>query len=482
MLRLRVLLGISALLVAGCAAFFSVTGLGLLFHGASISVMIMASSLEFAKLVSASYLKSQWSQVGRFLKIYLTSAVIILMFLTSMGIFGFLSDAFQQQSIVIEQVDRQINSINTSIKINQDEINRYNTQIVNLTNIRNSQEANISKLIERQEGTSRLSTMIKNADQQIKSFSLKIDSLNIENTNFYKNIDSIKNKNINLEKQVGGFRFVADAFGVDLKSAVKYFIILIVFVFDPLAIALVLAFNSTNQKKETMIIEEGVLEEENKKKRGRPKMDKTQMVWKSEFGEEKHIERLLENVPKDNFLVEIGAGDGYTNSHTRYFIENGYNALLIDKDNRGNDEIKQHYLMKENILPILKTYQCPKVFDFLSIDIRGIDYWILEQILKEYSPKLIISRFNASFPQDSKWNSITIQNENEFSWAGDDYFGYTMEAGRKLGEQHGYTIVFQNDDNYVYYLKNEFVNEKPIVNYTHNDTLRKSHKTSWVEI
>ena len=95
---------------------------------------------------------------------------------------------------------------------------------------------------------------------------------------------------------------------------------------------------------------------------------------------------------------------------------------------------------------------------------------------------MVVSRFNAAFPQDSKWNSITIQNENEFSWAGDDYFGYTLEAGRKLGEKHGYTIVFQNDDNYVYYLKNEFVNEKPIVNYIHNESLRKSHKTTWVEI
>ena len=270
-MNIRILLGIAALLVAGCAAFFSVTGLGLLFHGAAISVMIMASTLEFAKLVSAAYLKQKWWDIGRFLKIYLTLAVVTLMFLTSMGIFGFLSDAFQQQSIVIEQVDRKIGVLNNKITLNNAEIERYNKQIANFSQIRNSQETNLSKMIERQQGTSRITGMIKNADAQIKLSSNRIDSLSNQNTIIYQEIDEVKNQNIDLEKQIGGFRFVAEAFGIELKKAVKYFILIIVFVFDPLAIALILAYNTTQKPELPEIKDDLVLVEDvEEKKRGRP--------------------------------------------------------------------------------------------------------------------------------------------------------------------------------------------------------------------
>jgi hypothetical protein len=270
-MNIKILLALAALLVAGCAAFFSVTGLGLLFHGAAISVMIMASTLEFAKLVSAAYLKQKWWDIGRFLKIYLTLAVVTLMFLTSMGIFGFLSDAFQQQSIVIEQVDRKIGVLNNKITLNNTEIERYNKQIANFSQIRNSQENNLSKMIERQQGTSRISGMIKNADAQIKLSSNRIDSLSNQNTVIYEEIDEVKNQNIDLEKQIGGFRFVAEAFGIELKKAVKYFILIIVFVFDPLAIALILAYNTTQNPKLPEIQDDLVLVEDvEEKKRGRP--------------------------------------------------------------------------------------------------------------------------------------------------------------------------------------------------------------------
>ena len=269
-INIKFFIALAAILVAGCAAFFSVTGLGLLFHGASISVMVMASCLEFAKIISASYLKQQWQQLEKFLKTYLTIAVVILMFLTSMGIFGFLSDAFQQQSIVLEKVDRQIQVINNKITLNKGEISRYTAQITNLTQIRNSQETNISKLIERQQSTSRITSMIRNADNEIKGFSKKIDSLSSENTKMYQEIDNVKNENIGLEKQVGGFRFVAEAFGIELKKAVKYFIILIVFVFDPLAVALILAFNTTKERGIDAIIDDGGISEYIKRRRGRP--------------------------------------------------------------------------------------------------------------------------------------------------------------------------------------------------------------------
>lgn len=243
-MNLRFLIGLSAILVAGCAAFFSVTGLGLLFYGASTAVIIMGSSLELSKIVVAAYLKQSWAQIERTLKIYLTLALIALMLVTSGGIYGFLSDAFQKQSLQLEKMDREIALLSNKISINQREISRYEQTITNFSNIRGSQESNLTKLIDKEKSTYRVSAMIKSADNEIRAASKKIDSLNTANVGLYQEIQSVKNNNLDLEKQVGGFRFVAEALGVDLKTAVKWFILLIVLVFDPLAIALVLAFNS----------------------------------------------------------------------------------------------------------------------------------------------------------------------------------------------------------------------------------------------
>ena len=240
---LKYLVGFSALIIAGCAAFFSVTGLGVLFSGASTAVMVMAGSLEFAKLVAATYLKQKWDEIKGFNKWYLVTAVGVIMLITSAGIFGYLSNAFQQQNLKLGQIEREISVFQTQITTNESEINRFTAQITNLQQIRNSQEANISKIIERNGSTSRLSTMVRNADKEISAISVKINTLTEKNNKNYEEINKIKNNNIETEREVGGFRFVAEMFGVELKKVVKFFIFLIVVVFDPLAIALIIAFN-----------------------------------------------------------------------------------------------------------------------------------------------------------------------------------------------------------------------------------------------
>ncbi len=251
---LKILVGFSAILIAGCAAYFSVTGLGVLFAGASLSVMIMAGSLELAKLVAATYLKQMWDSIHGFNKWYLTISVGILMLITSAGIFGYLSNAFQQQNLELQKIERAIAVYQTQIDKNDKEIERYTTQLTNQQNIRNSQEQNISKVVERNGSTSRLSQMVRNADSEISKISKRIDELTIQNNVALDSINNIKNKNIDLEREVGGFRFVAEAFNVSLNNVVKFFIFIIVFVFDPLAVALIIAFNGLvgikNRKEE----------------------------------------------------------------------------------------------------------------------------------------------------------------------------------------------------------------------------------------
>ena len=240
---LKFLVGFSALIIAGCAAFFSVTGLGVLFSGASTAVMVMAGSLEFAKLVAATYLKQTWDEIKGFNKWYLTIAVAILMMITSAGIFGYLSNAFQAQSLQLQQVDREVLVYSTKIEQNTAQITQLNTQLGQLSSTQ-------STILEKGKVNNRLLRSIDSKDKQVATINRKISDLQDENAKNNEKINEIKVKNLGLEKEVGGFRFIAEAFGIELKNVVKFFIFLIVIVFDPLAIALIIAFNGLIAKKD----------------------------------------------------------------------------------------------------------------------------------------------------------------------------------------------------------------------------------------
>jgi hypothetical protein len=249
---LKYLVGFSALIIAGCAAYFSVTGLGVLFSGAAVSVMVMASALEVAKLVAATYLKQEWENIKGFNKWYLTSAVALLMLITSAGIFGYLSNAFQSQSLKLQQVDREVLVYTTKIDQNTAQITQLNTQLGQLSSTQNT-------ILDKGKVNSRLLRSIDQKDRQTIQINKKISDLQDQNAKNNEEINKIKTSNLDLEKEVGGFRFIAEAFGMELKNVVKFFIFLIVIVFDPLAVALIIAFNgliSDKKKKQKEILVE----------------------------------------------------------------------------------------------------------------------------------------------------------------------------------------------------------------------------------
>jgi hypothetical protein len=326
---LKVLVGLSAILVAGCAAYFSVTGLGVLFAGASVSVMVMAGSLELAKLVAATYLKQEWDTLKGFNKWYLTISVATLMLITSAGIFGYLSNAFQQQNLGLQKIERDIAVYQTQITKNDGEIVRYTTQLTNQQNIRNSQEANLSKQIDKDKSTSRVTQMIKTADKEIASVSKRIDELTKQNNVALDSINAIKNNNIELEREVGGFRFVAEAFGVPLNTVVKFFIFIIVIVFDPLAVALIIAFNGLIMKRKEedgidAIIDDGGISEyisENKKE------------YEVYGDKETQKEAIVETMKGDE---ELGLYD-----------EHGENTVLGDEMDDSINKMNEEQIKKE---------------------------------------------------------------------------------------------------------------------------------------
>ena len=246
----------AAIAVAGTGAYFSVTGLGVLFSGASTAVIVMASALEFAKLVTASYLEQKWRETTLFLKVYLTSAVFILMLITSAGIFGYLSNAFQQQNIKLQQVDREILVFQTKIDQNTAQIEQLSTQI-------SESNKNQTTILGKGKVNNRLLRSIDNRDRQISKINNNIAKLQEDNAKNNEEINKIRLNNLDLEKEVGGFKFVAQAFDVELDKVVKWFMFLIVFVFDPLAIALVLALNKLLKENKPKIEENEPLVEKN---------------------------------------------------------------------------------------------------------------------------------------------------------------------------------------------------------------------------
>jgi hypothetical protein len=444
----KILIYIAAILVAGCAAFFSVTGLGNLFK--SFSVMVMAGSLEYAKLVTAAYLKSRWEDISKAVRIYLSTAVVILMLITSMGIYGYLSDAYQKQGLRIEQADRQVSLLQDKIQINKDEIERYSKQNEKMLSIRNSQEENISKLITDKRSTGRMTNMIKVADQQITINSKKIDSLNSLNVLLLNDVQNVKNNNIDLEKEIGGFRFIAESFNVSLNTAVKWFILIIVFVFDPLAIALVLALNNTKKMEEQQVI-----------------YDKDWIVNMRELefdNEYAYVKYILETIGDGKYGVIIGSNETYS-----------YSGLIIDTNNTSTIEnAKKHKVFSGNIVALMKTYNCPRKFDLLNIDIDGTDYWVLKKILSHYKPKLIIAEFN---PSVGHGVAVTIPDEFDFVWQNDTFYGFSFEAGKKLAQENEYTIVFQMNTK-IFMVANEYLQnaEIPEVNYEQESLLPQSER------
>jgi hypothetical protein len=297
---LKYLVAIAAIMIAGSAAYFSVTGLGVLFSGAAIAIMVMATSLEFAKLVTATYLKQEWDNIKGFNKWYLSAAVGILMLITSAGIFGYLSNAFQQQNLKLDQIQREVDVWNNKIKLTNDQILTLQGQQKDLSNTQ-------STLITKGKINSRLIRSADNRDRQSTKLSNKINVLQDSIVAYNGKINEIKNNNIEIEREVGGFRFVADAFNVELKSVVKFFIILIVVVFDPLAVALVISFNQLmigNKRKEEEL--EPITEPSTNPEDLKQFVDETARIKLSQEDLNK-LESILLNPPKPNDKLKDAA-------------------------------------------------------------------------------------------------------------------------------------------------------------------------------
>jgi hypothetical protein len=238
---------LTATFVALCAAVFSVSGIAKLFAGAALSAAVMASALELGKIVSISFLYQYWKEIPRTLKAYLAIAAVVLMVITSAGIYGYLSSAYAKVAATPIQLSADIRTAENRVKTLEDEINRKNQRLDQLITLRAQQENRLDSLIIR--STTGNSSAVRNAQNGLTAADQNVTSLQQEVSQLSAQRDSLRGlaiaKQVEIETNgdIGTFVYIAKILGTDLDTVVKWFTLIIVLVFDPLAVALVIAVN-----------------------------------------------------------------------------------------------------------------------------------------------------------------------------------------------------------------------------------------------
>ena len=256
------LVGLSALLIAGSAAFFSVFGLSKLFAGAQFAVIIMASSLEFGKLVAASFLYRYWDKINFLQKFYMSSATVILILITSAGIFGFLSNAYQGATVEFEKES-------TALIFKEDRLEQLQEDKVYL-----KEELDIA--------IKELPDNFRTARRKLREdYQPQITEINKQMIELKGEIGTLKTALVQTGVDVGPVIYLARTFDTDVDTVVKFFIFVLIFVFDPMAVMFVISYNVALQYTEEDEDEQKVVTKKKKK-------------WWQMYGEKK--EKVVEPV------------------------------------------------------------------------------------------------------------------------------------------------------------------------------------------
>ena len=269
-----------ALGLSATAGYYSVVGLSIVFAGVAIPVIIMGSFLEISKLAIATYLHDKWKETYGALKIYMTMALIILSIITSLGIYGLLSTGFQENIAKLEINDKKIKNVEVKkdrfIEIKNELTNEKTTLDKDITQLRSglsnntttqSVDRNTGQLITRANNANRRSFEIQLKDAQTRrdTLSSKIDALNDSITNIDIQILDMESDEIS-GNELGTIKYVSEILNWEIKETANIFILILIFVFDPLAITLVIATNQAfksrrkedNSPKEPLKVEDNV--------------------------------------------------------------------------------------------------------------------------------------------------------------------------------------------------------------------------------
>ena len=297
-----------ALGLSGTAAYYSVVGLSIVFVGVALPVIIMGSFLEISKIAIATYLHDKWKETYGVLKIYLTIALVILSIITSLGIYGLLSTGFQGNIAKLEINEKQIKNIEVKK-------NRFEEVKNELTNEKVTLDGDITKLrdglsnntttqsVDRKTG--QVVTKANNANR--KSFEIQLSQAQVRRDTIANRVDSMNDSITKLDvdilnmeseeisgSELGALKYVSELLSWDIKKTANLFILILIFVFDPLAITLVIATNQAfkGQRKKTDTTKEllgDIVEEltthppstDQAPTKHRPSTDQVKKIWET---------------------------------------------------------------------------------------------------------------------------------------------------------------------------------------------------------
>jgi hypothetical protein len=250
------IIAFSALSVSASAAFYSVSGLSKLFAGASFEVIVMAGSLEVAKLVTASLLYQYWDKINKILRAYLTGATVILVLITSMGIYGFLSAAYQETYQKLSVNENKIEFLDQKREFYQQDVTRYDDELLrisgNISNLSNARATSIQ--VRDTTSATGVRNTISTAELRLAQNRIEVEEQNRRDVQARREIaaDSLQKYQLeilDLENdteiagELGPLQYLSGLTGTPMDKIINWLLLVIIFVFDPLAISLVVAAN-----------------------------------------------------------------------------------------------------------------------------------------------------------------------------------------------------------------------------------------------
>jgi len=255
-MKLRtLLLGLSALFIAFNAAFFSVTGLAKLFAGASLSVILMASSLELAKLIVAGYLYNYWERINKGFRMYLLGATLVLVLITSLGIYGFLTSAFQDTFKTYSVTSKEKVFLQQKEKFWESDVARYDKELERISENISTLSSAKSQQIQYKDSDGNIRNSVSTAELRAAQSRITEEEKNRKEVQSKRQVaaDSLQSiqlqilqidTNTEVGSELGPLEYLSGLLGKPMDVIINWFILIIIFVFDPLAVALVVAFNN----------------------------------------------------------------------------------------------------------------------------------------------------------------------------------------------------------------------------------------------
>jgi len=258
----------AAFSLAASAAYYSVFGLSKLFASQATAVIILASTLEISKLISASYLHRYWKQISRLMRIYLTTAVLILMMITSLGIYGFLASSYQDTAYRLQNLESVISNLETKRA-------RFETQLTAVSKEKQNVDNNVTQLTQalssnRIQYTDRQGNQVVRTDaasrrayeKQLDASTQRLQELTKRESVLADSVTVVELKITDLQTtsdvaaEVGPLKYIAKITGQSMDTVVNWLILMLILVFDPLAIILLISANKILHNKKIIQLQD----------------------------------------------------------------------------------------------------------------------------------------------------------------------------------------------------------------------------------